>query len=145
MTWVLKAWDDVPVDLLQRGMETLILQSALAPLPPPLTTLPRPPVPASAPVLVGASVDAALALLDTLKAHDAQPVDLPDENGSSDSSDSEAGPRPDGQMPSVPLEDTTCMRCERPVRPKNSARCHKCRAWYHVGCLGEPGACMLCC
>ena len=88
MTWVLDSWDEVPNDLVQRGMESLILAPALAPLPPPLSAqAPSTSVPASEPAV--SDVNSALETLETMEVHDANAVDLPDESSSeSESSES---------------------------------------------------------
>ena len=140
VNWVLQAWDEVPLDLLQRGMEALILVS---PLPSPLVA-PRAPetVEAVAP-------DAALAMLG---GDDAAPnLDLPDEAGDSSDGASDASEADEPVAPPAiagPPDGTFCMRCERPVRAKNGSKCPnpRCVAWYHVGCADPQGAgkCMIC-
>ena len=146
MNWVIQAWEDVPHDLLQRGMESLILAPALAPLPPPLTHMTSDPHPEPADV---ERSDAALGALEGMGAHDV-PLnpDAPDSDESISSSDddqSEEDEAPPAPGVAPPREEPWCMRCERPVRPKNSTQCVKCAALYHVGCLDSlRGRCMAC-
>ena len=142
--WVLSGWDKLPLDLLQRGMEALILEPALAPLPPPLSPLPPKTVRAVVPADV-AAVSSALTALDSLGGKEDKPVNLPDELDPP----SEPEPEPEGEPgppPTVCPPDAVCLRCERPVRVKNSLACVKCHAWHHVGCLAgtDPAICPLC-
>jgi len=146
INWVLEAWDEVPEDLLRRGMETLILVPALAPLPPLLTAHgPSASVPSSEPPV--SDVHMALETLDKMEVHDAKAVDLPDECSDSDSSESSESEESEAP-PAKPKDDDFCARCERPVRVKNSVQCgnKSCSVWYHVGCRGDfpLNNCMLC-
>ena len=141
---MLSGWDEFPVELLQRGMEALILEPAMAPLPPPLSPAPPKTVRAAVPSDVVA-VDSALAVLDNLGGNDDKAVNLPDELDPP--SEPEAEPEVTlGPAPTVPPADAVCLRCERPVRAKNGAACVKCHAWHHVGCLAgsDPAVCPLC-
>ena len=146
VSWVIEAWEEVPEDILRRGMESLILSPALAPAPPPLTL----PVLCDQNETPDLALDDALNSLDTLGAHDvALDPNASDQNETSSESSSESEEEQEAPpMPPPPPPETgekACMRCERFVRAKNSLQCPHCSAWYHVGCIGNNlGRCMLC-
>ena len=132
---MLDGWDDFPLDVLQRGMESLILEPALAPLPPPLSPIPPKTVRPAAPSDVVA-VESALAVLDSLDGKEDKSVDLPDELDPPSEPEPEAEAEP-GPPPTVLPPNSVCLRCERPFRQKNASACVKCHAWHHVGCLAD--------
>ena len=116
----------------------------MAPLPPSLSPIPPKTVHAAGPSDV-AAVDSALTVLDNLGGKEDKRVNLPDELDppSDPEPEPEAEPTP---VPTVLPPGSVCLRCERPMRPKNAAACVKCHAWHHVGCLADtdPAICPLC-
>ncbi len=150
--WVLAAWEAVPLELVQRGMQDLIVQHALG------TDADVPAVPRAAPFigpvlpdeLVGQA--AALAVLDTLDDPEIERESLSDEEEEEDSPASDPDPEPPAVLPSrvdlnPPMPDF-CLRCERPLRTNNAIQCVNmaCKAWFHVGCIStsSSGKCMVC-
>lgn len=140
--WVLEGWEDFPLDQLQRGMEALILEPALAPLPPPLSPMPPRVVSAVLPSDMVATENA-LSLLGSLEGQEDEPMNLPDELDPPSDPEPEA---PVAPLPTVLPLNAVCLQCERPMRSKNSAPCVRCHAWHHIGCLADsdPAICPIC-
>ncbi len=132
LDWVLEAWELVPVDLVQRGMQQLIVDHALHPC--------TVPAPAPAPALIDLAADAeddsrVLSVLDTLGENDVVRTTEADEATDDD---------PDYATEVAP--PSACIRCERPLRTGNMVSCDLCGASFHTGCMttNSAGKCMFC-
>jgi hypothetical protein len=137
MDWVLDAWAAVPEDLIQRGMKDLIVDFALKSDPPANPV----PVPVVSPPPPAAEQDAALSVLDTMGSQNVERVDVPDEESSDESENSETE-----LIEKEPTELSVCMMCERPLRMPHVVKCVPCGISFHPGCVSfsSSGKCMLC-
>ena len=150
VNWVLEAWDAVPLELVQAGMQKLIVDPALGVKEDERTAGFIGPLQFIGPLLPSDLVEQqeALAILDTLDGHDAHRTNQPDEVEADQEEDEveEDEPQPTGQGK---VMGSQCLRCERPLRANNAAPCPNpaCDAWYHSGCLAgaQEGKCHVCC
>lgn len=140
MDWVLDAWEAVPEDLIQRGMQHLIVDFAVKsdPSPRPVVAPIAPPPPTEA------QQSAALSLLDTMEGQDIQRVDEPDEEGEDESGSDVSDSSEETEEQHTEL--SICMLCERPLRFPNVVKCNFCQISFHAGCVSfnSAGKCQLC-
>ena len=70
-----------------------------------------------------------------------------DDSELSEESDTAESPKDDPVLEDADQSQAFCMRCERPLRGENVAKCPGCGILFYNGCLSTNrfGKCMVCC
>jgi len=132
----------VPLEVVQRGMQQLIVNPAVQPCADAIAVASPPP---STPIDLGADETDVLAVLDTLGTND---VVRTDEADVATENDDVSVNCPDDSPPVTPPPNPSvaCIKCERPLRSGNTVSCGLCGASFHTGCMtsNSAGKCFFC-
>jgi len=131
----------VPLDVVQRGMQQLIVNPAVQPCADAIAVATP-----STPIDLDADETEVLAVLDTLGTNDVVRTDEADEATENDDvSVDSPGDSPPVTPP--PNPSVACIKCERPLRSGNMVSCGLCGASFHTGCMtsNSAGKCFFLC